>query len=96
MIIKLDREYEVKCTLGTIRDIEDSFKKSFVEIVSDIGKLSTREQMKMLFRTQYRNAVGRERRTVRFGKELGAYQERQRSAAQKTARRNEKRQRFNF
>ena len=49
MIIKLDREYEVKCTLGTIRDIEDSFKKSFVEIVSDIGKLSTREQMKMLF-----------------------------------------------
>lgn len=49
MIIKLDREYEVKCTLGTIRDIEDHFKKSFVEIVSDIGKLSTREQIKMLF-----------------------------------------------
>lgn len=49
MIIKLDREYEVKCTLGTIRDIEAVFKRSFADIVSGIGKLTAGEQVKMLF-----------------------------------------------
>lgn len=49
MIIKLDKDVEIKCTLGTIRDIESVFKRSFVEIVTDIGKLSTSEQIKMLY-----------------------------------------------
>ena len=49
MFITLDREYEVKCTLGTIRDIERSFGKSFFDIVGNISSMTTDQQMKLLY-----------------------------------------------
>ncbi|MDR1905395.1 MAG: hypothetical protein LBQ27_00560 [Clostridiales bacterium] len=49
MIIKLDRAYEVKCSLGTIRDIESAYDKSFFELVNDITKMKTEEQIKLLY-----------------------------------------------
>ena len=49
MFIKLDKEYEVKCTLGVIRDIEKGFNKAFYTLMGEIGKLTTSEQMKFLF-----------------------------------------------
>lgn len=49
MIIKLDREYEVKCTLGTIRDIEVAFKKPFVSLLENVATLTTSEQIRLLY-----------------------------------------------
>ncbi len=49
MIIKLDKEYEVKCTLGTIRAIEKRFNKPFIPLMSDLNKLTTTEQIKILY-----------------------------------------------
>jgi len=49
MFIKLDKDYEVKTTLGTIRDIEKAFGKSFFEIVNDISKMKTEQQIKLLY-----------------------------------------------
>lgn len=49
MKIVLDREYEVKCTLGTIKDIENSFSKSFYEILADVNKLKLEEQIKLIY-----------------------------------------------
>lgn len=49
MYIKLDREYEVKCNLGTIREIEKVFAKGFYEIMQGISALTTEQQLKMLF-----------------------------------------------
>lgn len=49
MFIKLDREYEVKTTLGTIRDIEKAFGRPFFEVAGDIAKMKTDEQIKLLF-----------------------------------------------
>ena len=49
MFIKLDKDYEVKTTLGTIRDIEKAFGKSFFEIINEIGKMKTDEQIKLLY-----------------------------------------------
>ncbi len=49
MYIKLDREYEVKCNLGTIREIERSLGKGFYEIMQNISALTTDNQLKMLF-----------------------------------------------
>lgn len=49
MVIKLDREYEVKCTLGTIKDIETAFKKPFFTLAAELDKLNTTEQIKLLF-----------------------------------------------
>ena len=45
MIIKLDKEYELKCTLGTIRAIEKRFNKTFIPLMSDLNKLTTTEQI---------------------------------------------------
>lgn len=49
MYIKLDKEYELKCTLGTIREIEKSFGKGFYEIIQNVSALTTDDQLKMLF-----------------------------------------------
>ena len=49
MYIKLDREYEVKTTLGTIREIEKIFDKSFFEIVELAGTMKVEEQIKFLY-----------------------------------------------
>ena len=49
MIIKLDRDYEVKCTLGTIKEIEDRFGKPFLTIVAGLDKLTTSEQIRLLY-----------------------------------------------
>lgn len=49
MYIKLDRDYELKCTLGTIRDIESKFGKPFFTLMGDLGQMTTTEQLKLLY-----------------------------------------------
>ena len=49
MFIKLDKEYEVKTTLGTIRDIEKAFGKGFFDLVGGISKMTLDEQIKLLY-----------------------------------------------
>ena len=49
MYIKLDREYELKTTLGTTFDIEQIFGKSFFDIVEAINSMSAKEQIKLLY-----------------------------------------------
>ena len=49
MILKLDRDYEVKCTLGTIRDLEQAFGCSFTDLIGRLNRLTTEEQLKILF-----------------------------------------------
>lgn len=49
MHIKLDKDYEVKCTLGTIKDIENRFNKPFFTLISGLDKLTTSEQIKLLY-----------------------------------------------
>lgn len=49
MTIKLDRDYEIKCTLGTIKDIESRFNKPFYTLISGLDKLTTTEQIKLLY-----------------------------------------------
>lgn len=55
MKIQLENSYEIKCTLGTIKDIENKYKKSFNEVVGSIDKMSTSEQIQMLFLGAKRN-----------------------------------------
>lgn len=55
MKIQLENSYEIKCTLGTIKDIENKFKKSFNEIVTSIDKMSTTDQIEMLYLGAKRN-----------------------------------------
>jgi len=49
MHIKLDKDYEVKTTLGTICDIEKTFGKGFFELAGEIGKMTTDQQIKLLY-----------------------------------------------
>jgi len=49
MYIKLDREYEVKTTLGTIREIEAMFKKSFFDVINGMASMKVEEQIRLLF-----------------------------------------------
>lgn len=49
MIIKIYREYEIKCTLGTIKDIENKFSKPFYTIIGGLDKMTTTEQIKLLY-----------------------------------------------
>ena len=49
MYIKLDQEYEVKTTLGTIREIERLFDKAFFEVISGVTEMKIDEQIKLLF-----------------------------------------------
>lgn len=49
MVIRLDKDYQVKCTLGTIRDIENTFKKSFFKLASELDKLTCGEQIRLLY-----------------------------------------------
>ena len=49
MYIKLDKEYEVKTTLGTIREIEKAFGKSFFDTVASVGTMRLDEQIKLLY-----------------------------------------------
>lgn len=49
MNIKLDKEYEIKCTLGTIRAIETRFGKPFIPLMGELDKLTTTEQMRTLY-----------------------------------------------
>ncbi|MCL2860930.1 MAG: hypothetical protein FWE22_00745 [Firmicutes bacterium] len=49
MQIKLDKEYEVKTTLGTIREIEKSFNKPFIEVINSAVSMKVDEQIKLLF-----------------------------------------------
>lgn len=49
MYIRLDKEYEVKCTLGTIRAIETRFQKPFIPLMSELNKMTTAEQMRLIY-----------------------------------------------
>lgn len=49
MIVKAGMDYDVKCTLGTIKDIESKFNKSFYTLLSDVNKMTTTEQIKFLY-----------------------------------------------
>ena len=49
MYIKLDRNYEVKTTLGTTRDIEKAFGKGFFELAGEIAKMTIDQQIKLLY-----------------------------------------------
>lgn len=49
MYITLDRDYEIKCTLGTIRDIEKRFGKGFYEMMRNIETMTVGDQIKMLY-----------------------------------------------
>ena len=49
MYIKLDREYEIKSTLGTIREIERMFNKAFFDVINGITSMKVEEQIKLLF-----------------------------------------------
>jgi hypothetical protein len=49
MYIKLDKEYEVKTSLGTIRDIEKVFCKSFFEVVNGLTAMKVEEHVKLLY-----------------------------------------------
>lgn len=49
MFIKLDKEYEIKCTLGTIKEIESRFNKPFLTLLGGLDKLTTSEQIKLLY-----------------------------------------------
>lgn len=49
MYITLDRDYEIKCTLGTIKDIETRFNKPFFTLVSGLDKLTSGEHIKLLY-----------------------------------------------
>lgn len=49
MFIKLDREYELKCTLGTIKEIEARFNKPFFTLLGGIDKMTTTEQIRLLY-----------------------------------------------
>ncbi|MCL2797033.1 MAG: hypothetical protein FWD58_03140 [Firmicutes bacterium] len=49
MYIKLNEDYEVKTTLGTIRDIEKAFGKSFFEVVNSVSTMKIEEQIKLLY-----------------------------------------------
>ena len=49
MHIKLDKDYEVKTTLGTIREIERIFDKSFMDVINSITSMKIEEQIKFLF-----------------------------------------------
>ena len=49
MYIKLNKDYEVKATLGTIRDIEKAFGKTFFDVVNSISKMTIEEQIKLLY-----------------------------------------------
>ncbi|MCL2375724.1 MAG: hypothetical protein FWC82_04295 [Firmicutes bacterium] len=49
MNIKLDKTYEVKTTLGTIRDIEKAFDKSFFDIINSVANMKVEEQIKLLY-----------------------------------------------
>lgn len=49
MQIKLGKDYEVKTTLGTIRDIERAFDKSFFEVINAVTNMKVEEQIKLLY-----------------------------------------------
>lgn len=49
MYITLDKSCEIKCTLGTIREIEKSFGKGFYEIMKNIDKLTIAEQIRLIY-----------------------------------------------
>jgi len=49
MNIKLDKNYEVKSTLGTIREIERLFDKAFLDVVNSITSMKIEEQIRFLF-----------------------------------------------
>lgn len=49
MFIKLDKEYEVKTTLGTIRDVERVFGKSFFEVANAVTGMRVEEQIRLLY-----------------------------------------------
>jgi len=49
MYIKLDKEYEVKTTLGTIREIEKQFGRAFFDIIKSVTSMVIEEQMRLLY-----------------------------------------------
>jgi len=49
MFIKTDKDYEIKCTLGTIKDIEAKFKKPFFALVSELDKFTTTELISLIY-----------------------------------------------
>ena len=49
MKIKLDKDYEVKVTLATAREIERVFDKTISDVVENVLEMTVEEQMKLLF-----------------------------------------------
>ena len=49
MFIRLDRDYEVKCTLGTIKEIESKYNKSFYTVIGALDKMTVTEQLRLLY-----------------------------------------------
>ena len=49
MYIKLDRDYEVKTTLGAIREIERAFDNSFFEVINGVTNMKIEQQIKLLY-----------------------------------------------
>ncbi len=49
MFIKLDKEYEIKCTLGAVKDIENIFNKPFTQLIAELDKMNIGEQIKLLY-----------------------------------------------
>ena len=49
MHIKLDKEYKIKTTFGTIREIETTFGKSFFDILPTVMGMVSNDQLKMIF-----------------------------------------------
>jgi|AGTN01.1.fsa_nt_gi hypothetical protein len=49
MIINLDKNYDLKCTLGAVKDIEAVFKTPFFTLAATIDKMSTTDQLKLLY-----------------------------------------------
>jgi len=49
MNIKLDRNYEIKTTLGTIREIERLFGTGFLDVINKITTMKLDDQIKFIF-----------------------------------------------
>jgi len=49
MYIKLNKDYEVKTTLGTIREIEKLFDKAFLDVIGNIATMKIDEQIRFIF-----------------------------------------------
>jgi len=49
MNIKLDKDYEIKTTLGTIREIERLFDMGFLDVLTKVFSMKLEEQLKFVY-----------------------------------------------